>query len=94
LEFLHFFLFFRPAGKENYAEFSNDFCIQTRFFYRAAGSCLACAKRKHSTASRTGFFPEAEARKTAFACAQAKADLRAKKKDEPIYTPFAPAPLC
>ena len=94
LEILHFFLFFRPAGKENHAEFSSDFYIQTRFFSRVSGSCLACAKRKHSTASRTGFFPEAEARKTAFACAQAKADLRAKKEDEPIYTQFGPAPLC
>jgi len=94
LEILHFFDFFRKAGKENYAEFSMVFYIQTRFFSRASGSCLACAKRKHSTASRTGFFPEAEARKTAFACAQAKADLRAKKEDKPIYTPFGPAPLC
>ena len=93
LEILHFFLFFRPAGKENYAEFSSDFYIQTRFFSRASGSCLADAKRKHSTASRTGFFPEAEAHKTAFACAQAKADLRAKKENKPIYTPFGPAPL-
>jgi hypothetical protein len=91
LEILHFFDFFRKAGKENYAEFSSDFYIQTRFFSRASGSCLACAKRKHCYVSRTGFFPEAG--KTAFACAQAKADLPAQNKGEPIYTPFGPAPL-
>ncbi|MFH1759781.1 MAG: hypothetical protein ABIA63_01645, partial [bacterium] len=55
LEILHFFDFFRKAGKENYAEFSSDFYIQTRFFSRVSGRCLADAKRKHGTASRTGF---------------------------------------